>query len=105
VISFAVSQRTREIGIRIALGARSGQVLRGVLVGGMALVGLGSVIGLLGAQFTGRWLESMLFGVSTRDVATYAMVLAAVSAVGFVANYVPARRAASVEPMRALRSE
>jgi predicted permease len=105
VISFAVSQRTREIGIRIALGARPAQVMRGVLGGGMALVAIGSAIGLIGAQFTARLLKTMLFGVSVRDVATYVFVVAAVAAVGFLANYVPARRAANVEPMRALRSE
>jgi predicted permease len=105
VISFAVSQRTREIGIRIALGAQPSQVMRGVLGGGMALVAIGAAIGLIGAQFTGRLLTTMLFGVSARDLATYAMVLAALALIGLLANYVPARRAASVEPMQALRSE
>jgi putative ABC transport system permease protein len=105
VISFAVSQRTREIGIRIALGAQPSQVMRGVLGGGMALVAAGSAIGLIGAQFTGSLLTTMLFGVSPRDLGTYALVVLGLGAVGLLANYLPARRAASVEPMRALRSE
>lgn len=105
VISFAVSQRTREIGIRIALGARPAQVMRGVLTGGMALVAAGCTVGVIGAQFTGRLLTTMLFGVSARDLATYTMVVAALALIGLLANYVPARRAANVEPIRALRSE
>jgi putative ABC transport system permease protein len=103
VISFAVTQRTREIGIRMALGARPGQVMRSVLGRGMALVGIGSGLGLLGAQLTARLLGDMLFGVSPRDVVTYAVVLLTVGAAGFAANYLPARRAARVEPMRALQ--
>jgi ABC-type antimicrobial peptide transport system permease subunit len=71
----------------------------------MALVAIGAALGLIGAQFTARLLKTMLFGVSVCDVATYAVVIAAVAAVGLLANYVPARRAANVEPMRALRSE
>jgi putative ABC transport system permease protein len=105
VISFAVSQRTREIGIRIALGARPSQVMRGVLTGGMALVALGAGIGLIGAQFTGRLLDTMLFGISPHDLGTYLLVVAVLAGVGLLANYVPARRAARVEPMQALRSE
>jgi putative ABC transport system permease protein len=105
VISFAVSQRTREIGIRMALGARPGQVMRGILGQGMALVSIGVALGLVASQLTAGLLKSMLFGVSTRDVATYIAVVLGVALVGLAANYVPARRAAGVDPVRALRAE
>jgi ABC-type lipoprotein release transport system permease subunit len=105
VISFAVSQRTREIGIRIALGARPGQVMAAVLRQGMVLVAIGLAIGLAASQFTASLLKSMLFGVSTRDVATNLAVVLAVALIGLAANYLPARRAASIEPVHALRAE
>ncbi len=105
VISFAVSRRTREIGIRMALGARPGQVMRGVLGQGMLLVSAGTVLGLVAFQLTAGLLESMLFGVGPRDLATYAGVVLGVALVGLAANYLPARRAAGIEPMQALRSE
>jgi predicted permease len=105
VIAFAVSQRTREIGIRMALGARPGQVLRGVLLQGMALVTIGVVLGLAASQFTAGLLKSLLFGVSPRDLATYSLVIAGVVIVGLAANFVPARRAAGIEPVTALRSD
>jgi predicted permease len=105
VISFAVSQRTREIGIRIALGARPGQVMGAILRQGMLLVAIGVVAGLAASQLTAGVLETMLFGVSPRDAATYLMVILGVALVGLAANYVPARRAAAIEPMKALRAE
>jgi predicted permease len=105
VISFAVSQRTREIGIRIALGARPGQVMRAILGQGMVLVAIGVAAGLAASQLTAGLLATMLFGVSTRDLATYLVVVAGVAAVGLAANYVPARRAAAIEPVTALRAE
>jgi putative ABC transport system permease protein len=89
----------------MALGAQPGQVMLGVLARGMALVGIGTGVGLLGAQLAARLLGEMLFGVSPRDAVTYAVVLLTVGVAGFAANYLPARRAAGVEPMRALRSE
>ncbi len=105
VISFAVSQRTREIGIRMALGALPAQVLRGVMGSGMLLVAAGVLAGVIGSQFTARLLQSMLFGVDARDLWTYAVVVLGVAVIGLLANYIPARRAASVDPIHALRSE
>ncbi len=105
VISYAVSQRTREIGVRIALGASPGEVLAGVLRSGMILVAAGSTLGLAVTLGAARMLEDLLFGVSPRDPLIYVAVISAVAAVGLLANAVPARRAATVDPLRALRSE
>ena len=89
----------------MALGARPAQAMRTVLASGMALVGVGAVAGLIASQFTARLLQSLLFGVSTHDVAAYAAVVAGVAAVGFLANYIPARRPSPVDPTHALRFE
>jgi predicted permease len=105
VISYAVSQRTQEIGIRMALGAQPRQVLGEVLASGMLLVSAGVAIGLAGALAVVRLLQTLLFGVSSRDTVVYAAVVLGVALVGLVANFVPARRAASVDPLRALRFE
>jgi putative ABC transport system permease protein len=105
VVSYAVSQRTQEIGIRMALGAQPGQVLREVLGSGMVLVSIGVVVGLAGAFWAVRLLQSLLFGVSSRDPIIYSAVVPGVVLVGLMANFVPARRAASIDPMRALHFE
>jgi ABC-type antimicrobial peptide transport system permease subunit len=105
VVSFTVSQRTREIGIRLALGARPSQVMREVLRQGMVLVSAGLVLGLAASQLSAGFLQSILFGVGIRDLTTYLAVGLGVALVGLAANYVPARRAASIEPVKALRSE
>jgi predicted permease len=105
VISYAVSQRTQEIGIRIALGAQPGQVMGEVLRSGMLLVSVGVVLGLAGALGAARLLESLLFGVSWHDLRIYGAVIAGVALVGLAANLLPARRAATVDPIRALRFE
>jgi predicted permease len=105
VTSFAVSQRFREIGIRMALGARPGQVTAKVLGSGMALVAAGVVLGLAASAVASRVLQTLLFQVSTKDVATYAAAVGGVAAIGLLANYIPARRAARIDPMRTLRSE
>ena len=105
VVSYAVSQRTHEIGIRMALGARSDQVLRQILGSGMVLVSIGVAIGLLATLWAVRLLDTLLFGVSARDPLTYAIVILGVVCVALLANLVPARRAAAVDPMRALRFE
>jgi predicted permease len=105
VVSYAVSQRTHEIGIRMALGARPFQVLRQILAGGMGLAALGIAIGLAAALAGARFLETLLFGVSSTSPLTYAAVALAVAAVALLANLLPARRAAAVDPMSALRCE
>jgi predicted permease len=105
MVSYAVSQRTQEIGIRVALGARPAQVLRQVLFGGMAQVSMGIAAGLLGAFWGTDLLRALLFGVSSRDPVIYASVVTGVIIVGLLANFLPARRAATIDPMQALRSE
>ncbi|MGH9720952.1 MAG: ABC transporter permease [Bryobacteraceae bacterium] len=105
VISFTVSQRTREIGIRMALGAEQRQVLWQVLLRGMMLVGLGLGLGLAGAFWSAGFLRTLLFGVSATDGWTYAGVAALLAGVALLANAVPARRAAAINPVTALRFE
>lgn len=103
VTSYAVSRRTREIGIRIALGADAGQVRRLVLRQGLVLAAAGVAIGIVLAGIGTRVLESLLFGVSGLDPATFAGACALFAAVALVATYIPARRATLVDPMVALR--
>ena len=105
VISYAVSQRTQEIGIRMALGAQPAQVLRQTLARGMGLVLTGVAIGLAAALGVVGLLQSLLFGVSPREPLIYGSVVVGVICVGLLANFVPARRAASVDPMQALHFE
>jgi putative ABC transport system permease protein len=105
VMSYAVSQRTREIGIRMALGAAPGRVLRMVIGQGFRLVGLGILIGLAGAVVGGRFLTSLLLNVPSHDPATLAVVSLVLLSVSLLACCVPARRAVSIEPMEALRHD
>jgi len=105
VISFIVSRRTQEIGVRMALGAPRGAVLRAVLARGMVLTGLGIGLGLVGAWGVSRVLTSLLYGVSATDPLVYAGTSAGLAAVALLASWIPARRAATVDPVEALRSE
>ena len=105
VLAFNVGQHSREIGIRMALGASPRKVIGNVLLRGFALVIPGLVVGLLGAWAVGRSLESQLYAVSATDPETYALGAAALLLVALLACWVPARRAAKINPVEALRAE
>jgi len=105
VISYSVAQRTREMGIRAALGASRQMLLRLVLDRGAVLTGIGLTIGVVGALALTRVMASLLFGVGTRDPITFVTVGVILAAVAMLASYVPARRATKVDPVVALRYE
>jgi predicted permease len=105
VLSYAVTQRTREIGLRMALGASAASVLRMVVAHGLRLTAAGLAIGIGCALAVSRALGSLLYGVGTTDPATYAGVAVILSSVGILACVIPARRAARVDPIAALREE
>ena len=105
VISYAVSQRTREVGIRLALGAESGQVQRMFIRQGLLLTGVGAVVGLAGAVLLSQWMSALLFEVSPFDPDTYTGVTAVLFLAAALASYVPARRTTRIDPTVALRAE
>jgi putative ABC transport system permease protein len=105
VLSYSVSQRTHEVGIRMALGAGHRDVMRLFMSQGMVLVALGLALGLAGAFALTRLMSSLLFGVSTTDLTTFVLVSVCLILIGLFACYIPARRATKVDPLVALRYE
>ena len=105
VIAYSVSQRTREIGVRMALGAQRSAVYQLILEEAGRLTGLGIAAGLLGAVAAATLMRKLLFGIRSWDIPTLLSVAAVLALSAMVASYIPARRAASVNPVDALRSE
>ena len=105
VLAFGVTERRREIGVRLALGARQSEVQSLVVRQGMTLTAMGLVIGLLGAVAATRFLSAMLYETAALDPWTFAIVPFVLAAVALVACYLPARRAARIDPIAALRAE
>jgi putative ABC transport system permease protein len=105
VLSYSVRQRTREMGIRLALGASQSDVRGMVLREAMSLAGAGVAAGLLAALLLSHYIQSLLFGVTSLDPMTYAIVAAAVPCAALLAAYIPAHRATRVDPATSLRAE
>jgi putative ABC transport system permease protein len=105
VMSYSVTQRTQEIGIRLALGAQRADVLRLIVGQGMRFVGVGVLLGLIGIFACTRLLQSLLFGIGATDLGTMFAVTTILTAVAFLACLLPARRASRVDPITALRQE
>jgi ABC-type antimicrobial peptide transport system permease subunit len=105
VLAYAVGQRTREIGIRLALGARRGEVLRMVITQAGRLAGVGVVLGLVAAVGASRALRSQLFEIAPTDRLTYAVVAVGLLIVALLASWIPAWRASRIDPLRALRHD
>ena len=105
VLAFVVSTRSREIGVRMALGARPSDVLQMVVRDGLRMAGIGVVIGLAGAAAATRVASAYLLGARAFDIPTFAAVAVILFVVAGLASYLPARRAASTDPLNALRAE
>jgi ABC-type antimicrobial peptide transport system permease subunit len=105
VLAYDVSQRTREIGVRGAIGASHGQIIGMILQQGLWKAGLGILLGLVGAAFVSRSMTSLLFGVQPTDPTVYVGVSAVLIGTALLASYLPARRAAKIDPIVALRDE
>jgi ABC-type antimicrobial peptide transport system permease subunit len=105
VLSYVVSQRTKELGIRMALGAQRDAVLKLVLRQGAWIVAIGVACGIAGAAALTRYLEGTLYGVAALDVTTFAIVAGVFATVAMLAAYLPARRATAIDPLVALRHE
>jgi len=105
LLAHLVAERTKDIGIRIALGARLARITGSVVAGGLALVAIGSAVGVAGSLLLLRPLGALLFGVTPYDVPTYAIVVVLLGAIAALASYLPARRAARIEPLTVLRHE
>ena len=105
VVAYAAARRTREIGIRIALGARRAEVVRLMLGQSAAFIVLGVALGLVGAAAAAPWLRGLLFGLGPLDAPTFVSVTVALVGIAALASYLPARRAARIDPLRAIRYE
>jgi ABC-type antimicrobial peptide transport system permease subunit len=104
-LSYSVTLRTREIGVRMALGARGGDVVRLILRHGLLMVLVGTLAGALGALELTQLMQSLVFGMSASDPLTFAVVALVLLVVAALACYIPARRASRMDPLRALRVE
>jgi len=104
-MSYTVSSQSRDIGVRLALGADPGRVRREIVGRGMRVAGAGAAAGLVAALLLTRLMSAVLYGVRSTDPATYAGVASLLLAIAFVASDLPARRAARLDPVRALRAE
>jgi ABC-type antimicrobial peptide transport system permease subunit len=105
VLAYSIAQRTQEIGVRVALGASGGDVLRLVLFQGLRLAGGGIVVGVAGALAVTRIIRSVLYNVAPSDPFTFVTIVIALVAVALITSYVPARQATTVDPLVALRTE
>jgi putative ABC transport system permease protein len=105
VIAYAVSQRTHELGVRVALGATGDRITRMVVGEGLRLTAAGVVLGILGSLLAGRLVATLLFGVTTVDPVTLAGVIAVLAIVAMLASWLPARRAARIDPLIAIRGD
>ena len=105
VLAFVIGSSRREIAIRLALGATRARVVRLIVRQGMTLVGIGILLGLVGASFATSALSTQLFGVTATDPATFAVVPLVLAVVALAATYLPSRAAAGIDPQRALKSD